>query len=359
MKAFIFVFILTSTLVLPLLSLSQGITDEFKVGVYYFDGWTGKTGHITPRLKGTMGDRKPVWGWVTSTPSVMQKQIDLAAQAGISFFSFCWYFKRSNDSISVADSPLNNALNLYLKAPNRNRLNFSLLVANHKEFSPKASDWSKVCEYWCDLFLNSTYQKVEGKPLITFLSISGLVEAFGTPENVRQAFDELRSIAQSRGMNGVSVAACVDPTPSVIKLAEQCGVDILTGYNYHENGFGRNKSEVVPIDSMTSREPMVWNWLAQIGTKPVIPVITLNWDRRGWDNNSIKFSQRFTGYSPISVKNAIVKCKNWVNTHSAEVVRERVAMVYAWNEYGEGAWLTPSNTFKNRLLNGVKDGLKN
>lgn len=304
-----------------------------------------------------MGDRMPIWGWVTSTPSVMQKQIDLASEAGISFFSFCWYFKPSKDSSGVADSPLNNALNLYLKASNREKLNFSLLVANHKEFSLKPGDWPKVCEYWCNLFTNPSYEKAEGKPLITFLNISTLATTFGGPEKLREAFEELREHARSKGLDGVSIAACVDPTPSVIKLAEQCGVDILTGYNYHENGFGRNKNEVVPIDSMTTREPMVWNWLAQIGTKPVIPVITLNWDRRGWDNNSTTFSQRFGGYSPRSVKSAILKCKDWVNAHNSDVVNEHIAMVYAWNEYGEGAWLTPSSTFKNNLLKSVKDGL--
>jgi hypothetical protein len=359
MKILVFVMVLSAVLGIRAASLAQSTSPDIKLGVYYFDGWTGKTGHITPRLKSTMKDRKPVWGWVTSTPSVMQKQIDLASQAGISFFSFCWYYKRGKDSVGVAASPLNNALNLYLKAPNRKKLKFSLLIANHKEFSPKPADWPEVCEYWCKLFANPSYQKIDGKPLITFLNISGLAASFGGSENLRDALEKLRNCAQEKGLAGVSVAACVDPTPSVIRLAEQCGVDVLTGYNYHENGFGSNKDEIVPIDSMTKREPMVWNWLAQIGTKPVMPVITLNWDRRGWDNASTTYSQRFRGYSPNSVKNAVVTCKNWINAHNSDVVDERVAMIYAWNEYGEGAWLTPSTTFKNSLLKSLKDGLEN
>src|SRR4051812_33911811 len=71
------------------------IKDNIKMGAYYFDGWTGKTFHISPALD-SFPERKPVWGWVTSTPSAITEQIDLAADAGISFFNFCWYYNKAD-----------------------------------------------------------------------------------------------------------------------------------------------------------------------------------------------------------------------------------------------------------------------
>ena len=38
--------------------------------------------------------------------------------------------------------------------------------------------------------------------------------------------------------------------------------------------------------------------------------------------------------------------------------KEKIALLYAWNEYGEGARLTPSITAKDNPLNGIKKGLK-
>src|SRR5438034_1397685 len=64
-----------------------------QLGAYYFDGWAkAVSGHLTPRLRDSFPDRKPKWGWVTSTPEIVKDQIDLAADAGLSFFSFCWYY---------------------------------------------------------------------------------------------------------------------------------------------------------------------------------------------------------------------------------------------------------------------------
>jgi hypothetical protein len=35
-----------------------------------------------------------------------------------------------------------------------------------------------------------------------------------------------------------------------------------------------------------------------------------------------------------------------------------MGVIYAWNEYGEGAWLTPSEGQNESLLDGVKKALQ-
>jgi hypothetical protein len=341
------------------LCVGQDSQSAIKVGVFYFDGWTGKTPHITTTLKDSLLESKPVWGWVTSTPKIMEKQIDVAVHAGISFFNFCWYFSRGKDSVTVDESPLNNALNLYLRTPNKKHLEFSLLIANHKGFTFSKEDWPELCAYWCDKFKNSSYVLVDGKPLITFFLVQNLIDTFGSSDNVNTAMQEFRSLALKKGFKGLSIAAVVDPSRKSIKLAEDCGFDILTGYNYHENGFGRTKNEIVSIDSMSIKERQVWNWLSELGHKPVIPVVTSNWDRRGGDKGSIKYSQRFSGYSQASIKNSVSNCKSWLIQNKSHTLKENIMFIYAWNEYGEGAWLTPSNILKNSLLDGLKQGLNN
>ena len=66
---------------------------QVKVGAYYFDGWTGHYPiHITNALTTTFAGREPKWGWITSSQKIMDEQIGLASDAGLSFFDFCWYF---------------------------------------------------------------------------------------------------------------------------------------------------------------------------------------------------------------------------------------------------------------------------
>lgn len=351
----------TGCLVVGLLLLFGHVNAQnaLKLGAYYFDGWSGKTAHVSPKLKNDFPERKPIWGWQTGTPQVMEKQIDIAQKYGIRFFSFCWYYRPTGQGADVSDDPKNNALNLYLKAANRNKLDFTLLVANHSGYTIQAADWTTLCKYWIELFKSPSYVKVDDKPLISFFDVASLVGTFGSTQRVASALDTLRNMAREEGLKGVSVAVNVGTTSRSIELAEKCGFDIFTGYNYHSNGLAQTRNPVVAIDSMRNREAKVWENIVSAGSKPIIPAITLNWDNRPWDKDETKPSLRFSGYSSKSVEEAVRSCRQWMNNNSNRVVPEYIAILYAWNEYGEGAWLTPSKTLKNSLLEGVRSGLSN
>ena len=84
------------------------------VGAYYFDGWAGLSSkasdpnepwaknapsHLTRRMVEEFPMREPVWGWRDDSLSIMERQIDLAADNGVKFFLFCWYWLDDNGSI--------------------------------------------------------------------------------------------------------------------------------------------------------------------------------------------------------------------------------------------------------------------
>jgi hypothetical protein len=344
-----------------LLLLFSGVQaqDNLRLGAYYFDGWSGKTAHLSQKLKNDFPERKPVWGWQTGTPQIIEKQIDLAHKYGIQFFSFCWYYNPVGQGKDVDDDPKNNALNLYLQAANKSKLDFTILVANHSGYTIKADDWPALCRYWIKLFRDPSFVRVDQKPLITFFDVASLVSTFGSSQRTAAALDTLRLLAREQGLNGVSIAANVGTTSKSIELAGKCGFDIFTGYNYHSNGLAQIQAQSVAIDSMRTRETKVWDNLVSNGSKPIIPVVTLNWDNRPWDKDGAKPSARFSGYSKVSVENAVRSCRHWMSTNKHRVVSEHIAVLYAWNEYGEGAWLTPSKALKNTLLEGLRKGLSN
>ncbi len=126
-----------------------GDSSKFLLGAYYFDGWTGLTNHITKPLVDSFPERQPIWGWITSTPHAIENQINYAADNGIDFFNFCWYYTKTDPS---NQSPLNNALRLYLSSPNKRRLRFSLLIANHQGHIIGPDEFDKVSRTWIQLF---------------------------------------------------------------------------------------------------------------------------------------------------------------------------------------------------------------
>jgi hypothetical protein len=337
---------------------APGQTMPIKLGAYYFDGWTGLTkGHITKALVDSFAERESIWGWKTSTPAAMEAQIDSAARAGISFFSFCWYYPEA-DNANFRNHPLNHALGLYLHSPNRERLKFCLMVANHPGARIGPKDWNTVSAEWISLFKEKHYLTVEEQPLLIFFSCATLVDRFGSEQAVRGAFDSLRQACKNEGLNGVKIAACISPDEKAIAQAKSCGFDVLTGYNYHSVGFQPGKNEV-PIDSLSTNSMKVWERLKR-AQLPYIPVATLSWDPRPWagTNKAYAISPRYVGFSPVSVYHSVKILRDWINQNQGQTTKEKIGLLYAWNEYGEGAWLTPSKNEKDHLLDGVKKGLQ-
>jgi len=332
-------------------------TGGITLGAYYFDGWSiAKSAHLTPKLRDSFPDRKPKWGWITSTPEAMKDQIDLAADAGLSFFSFDWYYP-DYDHQHFREDPLNHALSLYLAAPNKDRLKFCLLISNHAGQEIGPSDWPAVTDEWVRLFGQSGYLQVAGNPYIAFFDLRSLIRLFGSKDAVHQAMDELRSKARQAGQPGVTIAACVSPNAQAVQEAKDCGFDMVTGYNYPNPGY-RNQLMQYHVDSLASFGKYVWNKFHHTDL-PYIPVATLNWDPRPWANGNNWYSKatRFNGYNANTVYKAVRALSDWINNNPGDTPSDRIGLLYAWNEYGEGAWLTPSENDTLHLLSGVKRAL--
>ena len=349
--AFFMVFLAVIFSEFGILASSTKTYGKVLLGAYYFDGWNSTSPHITPALKKTFFVREPKWGWVTSQQNVMDQQIIEASNAGLGFFSFCWYANNQRDS-------LNNALELYHKSNYKKRLKFCLLVANHEGFFITPKNWELSTDQWISHFSTNEYLEVDGKPLIIFFSIDNLINKFGSAQAVKDALESFRQKAKKNGLRGLSIAVCVTARGTTLKLSEQCGFDIVTGYNHHSLGF-HGESQQVPIASMQSSEYKMWDNLSRWSKLPYMPVSTLNWDPRPWANvrNGYNEAQYYVGYSSNSVYKSVSQIVKWLNNDANNTTTEKIGLLYAWNENGEGAYLTPSKNGDN-MLNGVKKALK-
>ena len=354
-------------LTLSIGALAQVSNDRsIKIGAYYFDGWTSTTVnnfvYLTPEL---LSDslREPTWGWITSTQSIVDSQIVVAANAGINFFSFDWYYLNGTSNI-----PLNHAMGLYLKSKYKKRLRFCLNVVNGEPFLLGPSNWDAVTKEWLNLFKDPSYLTVNGKPLLIFFDVHALIKAFGSSQAVKKAFKSLRLKAKQEGLRGVTIAGSVFPDTitwwdttytreRTISISSGCGFDALTGYNYSGVAFSGNFFES-PIRNLISGEIGVWNKFRS-SNLPYIPVGTLNWDPRPWRVHEPPGIHYYEGYSGNSVYKTVMSLYQWMKDNPQQTTKEHIALLYAWNEYGEGGWLTPSKALGDSLLQGLKKAIKN
>ena len=352
--------VLAGVLLLPAASLRAQPATPAKVraGAYYFDGWTGRSTHLTPRLREEFFDREPLWGWRDDSLPVVEQQIDCAADHGLAFFAFDWYWPEGANK----HTPLNTGLELYLQARNKQRLQFCLMVANHGGFRLGPADWETVTDTWVRLFREPTHLKVGGKPLLIFFSAGELRHAFGDSAAVKSAFDKLDAKARTAGMEGVCVAACATPGPTnnwdnLADLQAE-GYSCLTGYNYH--GYPRKGPDrIQPYSRMVEGHQDIWDRFAANSPLPYVPVVTVGWDKRPWEDAAKPATHDvyYPDRTPVQVADFVSQAIQWMDAHPDKTTRERILLLYAWNENGEGGYLTPTKGMGDAYLRAVGKAL--
>ncbi len=331
-------------------SAAQQAKPRMKLGAYYFDGWAGQCPfddgkpenawakgmptHFTKKLGTEFAGRRPPWGWRDDTPEIMQRQIDLAADHGVAFFSFVWVWQDDEGPINIPaieSHPINRGLQLFLEAKNNQRMEFCLMVANHNSFEIVGLDaWKQAAHYWMKLFKHPRYLRVEGKPLLVLYSSS--------PKDANaEGLAYLQEAARAAGFPGVAVAGCGNAKP------EQ-GFSMCTRYNTSPRGTWAGDSEEHSYQELVEANVQAWK-----GTpgQPFIPVATQGLDVRPWEGvgglglKGSKGHWYFVGKTPEAFADLLQRMAQWMDVHPDQVTKDRLALVYAWNEIGEGGWLVP------------------
>lgn len=328
--------------------MAQETNPSIKLGAYYFAGWSGQCrhddgmpgnewakgmpSHFTKKLATEFAGRTPVWGWRDDTPELMERQIDLAADHGISYFSFCWYWADNKGAINPAAIEKDDkhlSMKLFMEAENNHRMEFCLLVANHAGFEIIGEEaWKQAAEYWMTLFKHPRYLKVEGKPLIIIFSPKGA--------NV-EGMAYLQELAKKEGFPGVAIACCGNGEP-------EDGYSIRTVYNVTPNGtWTNNVSEKHAYKEIVDADIQSWKGTSK---QPFIPLATQGWDRRPWEapdglGKGVATTWYFEKATPKEFGDLLEKMKQWMYANPEKVTKDRLGLIYAWNEIGEGGWLVP------------------
>ena len=264
---------------------AQSVKKPVKVGVYYYDGWGGKNAkaddpnepwaknaprQVTKRMVDEFADREPVWGWRSDSQEIMERQIDLAADNGVEFFLFCWYWRDSKGPINleaIAKLPGHESLDRYLKAKNKNRIKFGLLVANHQGAEIVGTEnWAKATEHWMRYFNDPQYIKADSKPLVVIFNAKGI-------ENTDIA--AMQEVAGKQGLSGLNISGCA--------TTDGKNFTTKTHYNVVPGHAGGHEEHNYAELTNAQRE----RWQGTNG-QPYIPTVIAGWDKRPWEDASGK-----------------------------------------------------------------------
>ena len=209
--------------------------EEYTVAVYYWPNFHKDSYHQSkkgedwteweivkngkPKFQGHYQPKLPLWGYRDeSDPKVMTRSIDAMANAGINAIIFDWY--RYDDNINggiMIEEALRQG---FLKAPNRNRVKFGLMWANHTYIDchpfaagdnfTNAPVWRKgevgrtaferhTQDAIKNYFTLPNYWKVDGCPYFSIYDLGNLISGLGSVAATRAALDDFRARVKLAG----------------------------------------------------------------------------------------------------------------------------------------------------------------
>ena len=354
---------------------------SFEIAAYYFPQW-----HSDPRnnewhgrgwtewelVKGAVaryeGHRQPVepaWGcFDESDPAWSAREIDLAADHGLTAFIYDYYWYQDG-------AFLNGALDRgFLQAPNRKRLKFALMWANHPwhNWHPvKLHDdpWrdhllvdgmmdaagferfgAKVVQ---EYFSRPNYLRLKDKLYFSIYDLANFIKGLGGVEQAAQALEGFRQSAMDGNGAGLHLNAVVGRFGEVARkdeLVRKLRIDSVTSYNWcdhypiQEDTFPRGSYEKAMLANAA-----VWPLLAKEYGVPYIANLTTGWDSSPrccptdrYENRGYPWLPILEGNTPGMFSHSLQLMKDYFTADRPELP---LFTVNAWNEWTEGAFLLP------------------
>ena len=308
-------------------------------------------GHYQPRMPGELGM------YDLRATEVMDEQVRLATDHGISGFCFYYYYFNGR---KLLYTPINNYIRSDHKMP------FFFLWANENwterwdggdrkviiQQEHSKEDDRVFLEQLLPIFEDDRYVKIDGKPLLMLYKVHLFSDILRTTESWRQ-------IIEKAGYPGIYLVMVDDWTtinhprdfgcdatyeiPSNIVPADVC-VDSLETYDLDE-GF---EGKIVDYYKFAN---------FHLG-RPIPAYKRFRTVMLPWDN-----TPRYRNQAIVHVNADNDAYKMWLisaylDTHRRFVKDERIMFVHSWNEWCEGTYLEPDGRYGRRFLEQTRDAIR-
>ncbi len=324
------------------------------------------------RNPGHYWDRYPLWGYVNEAdPAVMEMEIDQATRHGVNVFIFDWYWF---DGRPFMETTLTDG---FLKAPNKDKMKFYLMWANHNvenywdtrisKYGGENIIWrggvdrdefEKICKRNIEMFFKQpNYYKIDGKPVFMIYEVTTFIEGIGGVDAAIDALKWFRKEVKKAGFpdlelqftmwnsqfnySGVDAAKASTESPRDAFI-RRLGFNSMSHYQFcHfanvDQDYEKVLEEVYPE----------WDRLEKEFTIPYYPHISIGWDNSPRTGKSAVT----TNNTPERFEQALRKAKAWVD---ARPKLHPLITINSWNEWTETSYLEPDNVYGYGYLEAVK-----
>ncbi len=188
-----------------------------------------------------------------------------------------------------------------------------------------------------------------GTPAVIIFSPHRLTEDLGSAD-VKKAFDAMRAECQRAGLKGLYLLACVGDAGQARQAATE-GYDAVTAYNWPGLGMSGG-GNYAPFATLLEGYRRNWEHILAQAPIPLLLPVNGGWDSRPWhgDNNLVRF-----GRTPELFKRHLLDAKQLLGTSTLKSPISNLALIEAWNEWGEGSYIEPHREFGFGYLDAIRE----
>ena len=338
------------------------VAGKITLGTYIFPGWYRDAGRGDYPYR--THDEDSEWKWAVakqpaprpllgfyddSLPEVNDWHIKWALEHGISFFAFDWYW-------NAGEKRLARTLEQgFLKAQYAGQMKFCIHWCNHaldwkRDGKPAPLDFStpalvQMTEYLAEnYFKRPNYLTVDGHPVFMAFVPSALVTANGGPAGFRSALEEMNKVLRAKGLKDLYFVALGGGANYV-----GAGFSAFTAYSYYgtdpDSKYEWKRGHSIPYEDMVTHFDTMWQTYSKKKELHYIVPVGSNWDDRP---RAREKALVITGKTPDQFEKLCRGSLNYIDK------RNNLAIIEAWNEWGEGSFIEPDKAFGFAFLDRVR-----
>lgn len=345
------------------------VTSDRVVAAHYYAAWKKGAAEIHGAFEDLheYPERTPLMGYYDEeNPEVCDWELKWASEHGVNCFIHCWYRRIENTGKPVTEEALRCGHGLHealFNARYQNCMKFAIMFENSPRWATTDSKdiIDNLMPFWVEkYFSRENYLKIDNKPVLFIYHPIRLVEAFGSIENQRAAFDACREYAKAHGFDGMIFAECnIRPTKEAAEESAARGYDFRFGY---DSGFipekDYEKGEVI-IEGQCNR----LKTQLSLDNKRYIPTVSCFRDStprttQHWMDLGYRFDREKKWYlTPEEFRTCIKKMKDICDELPDDAWGKKIMMIDNWNEWDEGHFVSPSVQFGFKYLQAIREEL--
>lgn len=341
------------------------------MGVNYFAGWWEELpnkwhGHgwtaQEPDWRPQYPERVPAMG-AYNVQATMDREIAAAAAHGVDFFSILWYFPQPGSGEEAEAERLNRGLQTYLASTNAGLMRFMVEYCNAAKFdATNDAQWTACVQAWLPALRHPSALRVDGRLVFKVHDAHRFVMGNGADAaRCRAQLDQLRGAARAEGLGELVIGCGVMSRTRIAPEAVVAQVfDFTATYmsippaevREAEHPYADLAAEARAARKLHVADPIPW-----------VPYLAAGWNPRPWthpgaDPNHRRFfafPTRGEWAAELRAVRGDLAAEPRLGFPRRDGSRQPAFTIYAWNEFGEGGIVAPTEGRGALMLEAIRE----